>query len=245
MSRWMLGVLLGFFLMGWGGGLYAQPTKDDLRLQLRRQAEQIHKKGQYPAELPNQSIRPPEESWLQKLWRRWFGGDGKSSQFGGRNSFLAEGLQLLLWGILGVILLLSLYLLTRLLQDSREEHKAQQEEREAEVEFMGLRLPSLDVEELVRQGRLDIALCVLLLEGMKRVGWRDDRLGKSQTAREVLHQLGFQDARRTPYRSLLSLVERVRFGGEKATMAMLEEAKASLTQIPPLARSTPKEEVAA
>jgi hypothetical protein len=238
----MLGFLLGFFLVGWGGEVYAQPARDDLRLQLRRQAEQIHKKGQYPAELPHRSIKPPEESWLQKLLRRWFEGDGKSSPFGPKNSILAEGLQLLLWGILGVILLLSLYLLTRLLQDSREEYKAQQEEREAEVEFMGLRLPSLDVEELVRQGRLDIALCVLLLEGMKRVGWRDDRLGKSQTAREVLHQIGFQDTRRTPYRSLLSLVERVRFGGEKATMAMLEEAKASLTQIPPLARSAPKEE---
>lgn len=83
-----------------------------------------------------------------------------------------------------------------------------------------------DPEALAREGRYSEAIAAAMLEGLRIVGWRPEGHGRSRTAREVLASVDSADARRAPLSALVSIEERIAFGGDDATRERWDEARA-------------------
>lgn len=203
---------------------------------VRQQAKRVHKSGGYPRELPQHRLPEPKEDWFTRLLRRIF--DQRTSADplarGVRSTFSVVG-DVMLWvlyALIAVTLLLGLSVFVRFLRESIADARDRTELPAQTVEFFGIELPlDKSPEAWIAEGRMDLALCTLLLHAMRQVGWKDDRRGKSQTAREVIARVEGYDPRKPPLLVLLRMVEKVRFGGFEATQEMFHEGQQALHQI--------------
>lgn len=203
---------------------------------VRQQAERVHKRGGYPRELPQHRLPEPKEGWFERLLRWLFSppkqGDPLARGMRSTFSVVGEVMMWVLYALLAVTLLLGLAVFVRFLRESIADARERSEAQAETVAFFGVELPlDKSPEAWMAEGRLDLALCALLLRAMLQVGWKDDRRGKSQTAREVIALVEGRDPRKPPLLALLRLVEHVRFGGAEATHTMISEGQDALRQI--------------
>ncbi|MCB9640520.1 MAG: hypothetical protein H6728_03465 [Myxococcales bacterium] len=236
-------VLCGIFL--WFPATQAEASNPQgSREWVRQQAKQIHKQGRYPKDLPQNLVKEPEKDWLTKLLERLFGPRKKRSSMdqGLSGAFRAAGpiLNLLFWALIALSVALLMWVIYRFLQDSFADAKDQAALQPEIIEFFGIELPlDKSAEELRKEGRLDLALCILLLHAMREVGWKDDRQGKSKTAREAIAAVRSSDPRYSPIHRLLHNVEDVRFGGLEATQEMYLQGQDDLRMVQQTTRHTP------
>ncbi len=90
---------------------------------------------------------------------------------------------------------------------------------------MPIALLDADPDALAKEGRYAEAIASALLRGLGAVGWRPEGHGKSRTAREILTAVASSDARKRSLAELVSIQERVAFGGGDASEHRWREAR--------------------
>lgn len=147
----------------------------------------------------------------------------RSSSRGGAPAALpvAGGSSIVLW--LGIAVLVGVLVFVLASLRPKAGALAQAPPRRGDVDAPaappGLTVVAGDPDELARAGRYEDAIAALLLAALREVGWRPEGLMRSRTAREILASVGPGDARYAPLSELVSIQERVAFGGDEATEA--------------------------
>ena len=182
----------------------------------------IHSSGDYPDSLTLRESPDPPAPWLQEL----------SESIGRFLDGIAPIVEIAVYAGLAV---LAGFLVYRLLRHRGTRKEAEPEAPRAVVSRPRQPnenwLPFEDPEDLAAQGQYGRAVLLLLLLGLRRVGWGNHPRDRARTAREVLGDVPELDRRRSALGELVERVEPVRFGGLEADAQVYREVHAIFVRL--------------
>ena len=178
-------------------------------------ASQIHSNGDYPDSLTLREPPDPAAPWLREL----------SESIGRFLDGIAPIIEIVVY--LGLALLVG-FLVYRFLKHRAVPQEIEPEAPRAAVSRVAAPpdenwLPFEDPEDLAARGQYRRAVLLLLLLGLRRVGWGNHPRDRARTAREVLRDVPESDRRRSALGELVERVEPVRFGGLEADADVYRE----------------------
>lgn len=186
-----------------------------------RRAKQVHLKGKYPRDLPRGiAKKKPEQPQPNE------GCASKNLPKGPNAGFLCQSVPWLLWGIVLFLLMIVVWSAIRNIPRQKEEESV-----ESQPIIMGRVIEKhMRLEDFLEVEDWEGAMCWLLLESMKRLGWRSEGAGQSQTAREVFASVPKEASFEPILAQLLRWIEEVRFAGKEATHERYEQAYEAFVQ---------------
>lgn len=201
-------------------------SKHDLQ-QARSVAQQVHQRGRYQNQVPLGQTPAHRSRHPDGCGQHGgcFGCQGCVQTFTPLFQISTGCAELAPWIFLVLAVVLLVAWLRRYLQRV-DATRTLPEPIESKPTLWGVELPTEhDPTGLAAQGHFADAIGVFLWRALRHVGWQPEGVGKSQTPREIVHQLSDQDHRVSPLQQLLLLAEKIRFGGVKANQEMFLQAQ--------------------